>query len=77
MSLNQITGETEVLCETSQNKTTFSINVGLHPKDGEAIQDAIIKMLNEGCGKTKSFIGEMNALHKQIQGSLKHKHPHG
>lgn len=58
--LNQITNNTEVKAHTEKNLTTFTIDVGLHPKDVEKIMDIICVQLKQGCADTKRCVEEFN-----------------
>jgi len=58
--LNELTTLTEVKCLAEKDLTTFSIPVGLHPKDIERILQLICDDLRENCDKTKSSIKCLN-----------------
>lgn len=60
MELNQITSDTEVKAHSEKNLTTFTIPVGLHPKDIESILEYMVSHLKNGCDKTKSSINVLN-----------------
>ncbi len=58
--LNQITNNTEVKAHTEKNLTSFTVDVGLHPKDVEKILDIICEQLKQGCADTKRCVEEFN-----------------
>jgi hypothetical protein len=63
--LNTITPETVVKGHAAQNLTTFTIEVGLHPKDVDRIINIISKEITEGCTDTKRFINQFNKEREQ------------
>lgn len=65
--LNQITKDTEVESRSKKNLTTFSIPIGLHPKDIDKIINVICKELDKGCKKTKTTIDSFNKELEYIQ----------
>lgn len=68
--LNQITKETIVKAHSSANLTTFTIEVGLHPKDIEIILCILSDKLLNGCEKTKKSINSINEELEYVTGTL-------
>lgn len=68
--LNQITSKTEVKAHSEKNLTTFTIPIGLHPKDIDSILDMLCNQLKEGCEKTKSKIEIFNKEREYLRGTL-------
>ena len=68
--LNQITDKTEVHSHSEKNLTTFSIAVGLHPKDIDKILDIICKELKDNCTDTKRCIKNLNEEREYLSGTL-------
>ena len=53
-----------------KNLTTFTIEVGLHPKDIDKILDLICKEVKEGCKDTKRCVEEFNKEREYLSGTL-------
>ena len=68
--LNQITKETEVKSYASANLTTFTIEIGLHPKDIDRILDILLDELLNRCEKTKKSIDSLNEELEYVTGTL-------
>lgn len=68
--LNQISDKIEIKSHTEKNLTTFTIPVGLHPKDVDKILDLLCHELKDGCHQTKSTIDNLNRELEYIHGTL-------
>lgn len=68
--LNQITNNTEVKAHSEKNLTTFTIEVGLHPRDINKILDMICKEIKDGCADTKRCVEEFNKEREYLSGTL-------
>ncbi len=68
--LNQISDKTEVKAHSEKNLTTFTIEVGLHPKDIDKILDLICKEVKEGCKDTKRCVEEFNKEREYLSETL-------
>ena len=68
--LNQISNKTEVAAHSEKNLTTFTIPIGLHPKDVDKILDLICKEVKEGCADTKRCVEEFNKEMDYLRGTL-------
>lgn len=68
--LNEINKQTEVRVHSEKNLTSFTIPIGLHPKDIDKIMDLIANELMNECEKTKASILSINQEWEYVQGTL-------